>query len=164
MPMRDDRLRVECFNDWGGGDTTIPSPEMAPKQPLPGTGLHDPLHGRHVCPEFNSFHQGVGQINPPEGLFSCRPLPKRGQVCYIPSPPPIVERLCHSSLQGLNAEVVTGCFPFSTLRSVRRLELSPGSITGGLSVLARGYVHGVTLFQTFAGLLDIFTLFRPLIV
>ena len=81
----------------GGGDTTIPSPGMAPKQPLPGIGLHDPLHGRQACPEFNSFHQGVGQISPPEDFFLCRPLPKRGQICYIPAPRPIVERLHRSS-------------------------------------------------------------------
>ena len=73
----------------GGGDTTVPSPGMAPKQPLPGIGLHDPLYGRQACPESNSFHRGVGQIRPPEGLFSCRPLPKRGQNCYIPAPPPL---------------------------------------------------------------------------
>ena len=70
------------------GDTTIPSPGRSPKQPLPGIGLHDPLHGRQACPEFNSFHQGVGQIYPREGLFSCRLFPKRGQFCYIPAPPP----------------------------------------------------------------------------
>ena len=70
----------------GGGGTTIPSLGMAPKQPLPGIALHNPLHGWQACPKFNSFHQGVGQISPPEGLFSCRPLPKRGQICYIPTP------------------------------------------------------------------------------
>ena len=59
----------------GGRDTTIPSPGRSPKQPLPGIGLHDPLHGRQACPEFNSLYQGVGQISPREGLLSCRPLP-----------------------------------------------------------------------------------------
>ena len=44
----------------GGEDTTIPSPGRSPKKTLPGTGLHDPLHGRQGCPEFTSFHQGVG--------------------------------------------------------------------------------------------------------
>ena len=72
----------------GGGDTTIPSPGRSPKQSLPEIGLHDPLHGRQACPEFNSFHQGVGQSIPWEGLFSCHPLPKRGQICDIPAPPP----------------------------------------------------------------------------
>ena len=71
----------------GGGDTTIPFPGNSRKQPLPGIGLHDPLHGRQACPEFNSFHQGVGQISPLEGLFECRLLPKRGKNCDIPAPP-----------------------------------------------------------------------------
>ena len=63
---------------------------------------------------------------------------------------------CHPSLEGSNAAVVTGCFPFFTFRLVRRLELSPRSIYSGLSALARGYIHGVTSFQTLAGLLGIF--------
>ena len=71
-----------------GGDTTISSPRRSPKQPLPGIGLHDPLHGRQACPEFIVFDQGVGQICPRSGLFSCRFLPKQGQNCYIPAPPP----------------------------------------------------------------------------
>ena len=75
----------------GGGDTTIPSPEMARKQPLPGIGLHDPLHNRQACPEFNLFHQGVGQISLPEGLFLCRPLPKPGQICGIALEPPAAQ-------------------------------------------------------------------------
>ena len=62
-----------------GGDTTIPSPRRSPKQPLPGIGLHNPLHGRQACPEFKSFHQGSDQISLREGLFSCRPLLKRGK-------------------------------------------------------------------------------------
>ena len=47
-----------------GGDTTISSPGKSPKHPLPGIGLHDPLHGRQACPEFIAFDQGVGQICP----------------------------------------------------------------------------------------------------
>ena len=42
-----------------GGDTAIST-----KQPLPGIGLHDPLHGQQICPEFIAFDQGVGQICP----------------------------------------------------------------------------------------------------
>ena len=68
------------------------SPERSPKQPLPGIGLHDPLHDRQACPKLNSFNQGVGQISLRGGLLSCRPLPKHGQICYNPAPP-IVERL-----------------------------------------------------------------------
>ena len=77
----------------GGGDTTILSPRRSPKQPLPGIGLHDPLHCRQACPESKSFNEGVDQISPRQGLFLCRPLPKRGQICDIPPPPPIAERL-----------------------------------------------------------------------
>ena len=47
-----------------GGDRTISSPGRSPKQRLPGTGLHDPLHGRQSCPEFIAFDEGVGQIYP----------------------------------------------------------------------------------------------------
>ena len=71
---------------WGGGDTTIPSPGVAPKQLLPGIGLHDPLHGRQACPEFNSFHQGVGQISPPEDPFCA--VPSQNGDKLITSPPP----------------------------------------------------------------------------
>ena len=77
-----------------GGDTTISSPGRSPTQPLSGIGLHDPLHGQQACPEFIAFDEGVGQICPGEGLFSCHSIPKCGQICYIPAPPPpIVERL-----------------------------------------------------------------------
>ena len=62
-------------------------------------------------------------------------------------------------MQGSNAAVVTGCFPCSTFRLMRRLELSPRSIYGGLSALARGYIHDVTSFQTLAGLVGIFIYF-----
>ena len=66
-----------------GGDSTIPFPRMSPGQLLPEIGLHDLLLTWQACPEFNSFHhQGVGQICPREGLFSCLPLPKRGRICY----------------------------------------------------------------------------------
>ena len=34
----------------GGGDTTILSPGRVPKHPLPGIGLHDPLHGGKLAP------------------------------------------------------------------------------------------------------------------
>ena len=53
---------TSCSTIGEGGDTMIPSPRRSPKHPLPGIGLHDPLHGRQACPESNSFHQGVGQI------------------------------------------------------------------------------------------------------
>ena len=81
------RRRPSCSTIGKVGDTTIPPPGWSPKQPLPGIGLHDPLHGWQACPEFTSFHQGVGQICLREGLFSCRPLPKRGQIYDVPDPP-----------------------------------------------------------------------------
>ena len=93
---------LEYFNDWGGGVTTIPSPGRSPKQSFAGIGLHDPLHGRQAYPKFSSFHQEVGQISPRKGLFPCRPLPKRGQICDIPAPPPIVERLTGGNICGNN--------------------------------------------------------------
>ena len=67
-----------------GGDTATSSPGRSPKQPLLGIELH----GRQACPEFIAFDQGVGQICPRWRLIPCRFLPKRGQICYIPAPPP----------------------------------------------------------------------------
>ena len=52
----------ESFNDWGGRG--YDDSGWSSKQPLPGIGLHDPLHGRQACPEISLFHQGVGQICP----------------------------------------------------------------------------------------------------
>ena len=79
---------LEGFNNRGGrGCDDFVLGEVT-KTALPGIGLHDPLHDRQDCPEFIAFDQGVGQICPQQGLFSCRSLPKRGQICYIPAPPP----------------------------------------------------------------------------
>ena len=61
---RDGERKRSCSTIGEGGDTTIPSPGRSSKQLLPGIGLHDPLHGRQACPEFNSFHQRVGQKCP----------------------------------------------------------------------------------------------------
>ena len=68
---------IRRFRPRGGHQTT-----------LAGTGLHDILHGRQTCPEFDSLHQGVGQIRHREGLFSCHPLTERGQICNFPALPP----------------------------------------------------------------------------
>ena len=86
----------------GGGDMTFPSTGRSPKQPLPEIRLHDPLHGRQACPELNSFHQRVVQIFTRQGLVFVRPLPKRGLICYIPFPPPIVERVCCCCCRGMS--------------------------------------------------------------
>ena len=72
---------VQRFLGEGGEDSTIPSPRVSPKQPPLGKGLRYPLHGRQASPEITSFPQGVVQICPREGLFSCRPHPKQGQIC-----------------------------------------------------------------------------------
>ena len=74
----------------GDGHSTIPSPGRSLKQFLPGIGLHNPLHGRQAYSEFNSFHEGFGQTSPREELFSCRSLPRRGQICDIPAPPQLL--------------------------------------------------------------------------
>ena len=70
----------------GGHDNSVPG-EITKTAPSV-IKLHDPLHGRQACPEFNLFYYGVGQICPREGLLSCRPLPKWGQFCDIPPYPP----------------------------------------------------------------------------
>ena len=70
----------------GDGDRTVLSPERSPQQSLSGIGLHDPLHGRQACPEFDSLHPGVGQISPLEKLFFCRSLPNREYVFDTPFP------------------------------------------------------------------------------
>ena len=46
----------KSFNDWMGRGYTDSVPGVSPKQPLPGVGLHDPLHGWQACPELNSVH------------------------------------------------------------------------------------------------------------
>ena len=116
----------ECFNAWGGGDTTILSPGRSPKQPHPGIGLHDPPHGRQACPEFNSFHQGVDQTSSREGLFSCLPLPKRGQNCDIPNPPIVecVKRYC-APTRRLSGPADRACIrPTYAKQCVRRREVA----------------------------------------
>ena len=82
-----------------GVDTKIPSPERSTKQPLPGIELHDPLHGRQACPEFNSFHQGVGQISPGRAYFRAVPSKNGGKV--VTSPPP-------QSLNDSDLELIRG--------------------------------------------------------
>ena len=80
------------FTVGGSRDTTIPSPGWSPKQSLPGIGLHDPLHGREACPEFNSFYQGVGQMCHGRGYFRAVPC-QSGDKFVISPTPSIVEQL-----------------------------------------------------------------------
>ena len=77
---------LESFHDRGGRGYDDSVPGVVIKTAPSGYRLHDPLHGREAFPEFTSFHQGVGKICPREGLFPCRPLPKRGQICDILDP------------------------------------------------------------------------------
>ena len=53
LPITVHRLRGSTIGE--GGDTSISSSGRSTKQPLPGIGLHDPLHGRQACPEFIAF-------------------------------------------------------------------------------------------------------------
>ena len=75
-----EKLAVRVFQQLGGGggyDDFVPG-NVTKTTPSRDRKLHDPLHSRQACPKFNSFRQGVGQISPLEGLFSCRTLSKRG--------------------------------------------------------------------------------------
>ena len=57
-------IRVCSTNGEGRGfDDSVPG-EVSKIAPSGGIGLHDSLHGRQACPEFNSFKQGGGQIYP----------------------------------------------------------------------------------------------------
>ena len=56
------------------------------KQPLPGIGLHDPLHGWQACPEFIAFDQEVGQYVP--GCGYLRAVSSQNRDQFVTSPPP----------------------------------------------------------------------------
>ena len=58
---------------------------MSPEQPFPRMELHGPLHGSQACLEFNSFHRGLGQICPREGIF--RAVPSQNGDNFRTSPP-----------------------------------------------------------------------------
>ena len=64
---------------------TIRSPGWSPKQLLSGIGVRDHLRGRQACPEFDSFHQGLGQICPGGAIFVPFP-PKTGTNLRHPRP------------------------------------------------------------------------------
>ena len=69
-----------------GRDTTNSSPGRIPKQPLPGIGLNDPLHGRQACPEFIAFDQGLVKYVPGRGYF--RAVSSQNGDKFVTSPPP----------------------------------------------------------------------------
>ena len=71
-----------------GGDRTISSPGRSPKQPLPGIGLHGPLHGRQACPEFIAFDQGVGQICSGWPIYFRAASSQSGEKNVTSPPPP----------------------------------------------------------------------------
>ena len=54
----------ECFNDWGGRGYDDSVPGEVTKTTTSGDRTTSSPHGRQACPEFNSFHQGFGQIYP----------------------------------------------------------------------------------------------------
>ena len=113
----------ECFNDWGGAGIREFCPRGShQKQPLPGIGLHDPLCCWQANPELKSCQQRVGQISPRKGLFSCRPPPKRGQICDIPTAPLIVERLKRRWIRSTHHN--PHLYPFSPLHG----DLDPTSL------------------------------------
>ena len=85
-----DDSRIECFNDWGGWGYDDSVPGRSPKQPLPGIGLHAPLHGRQASPEFNSFQ--CSNKSPGRAVVVPSP-PKTGTNLSHPRSPPTVERL-----------------------------------------------------------------------
>ena len=74
-----------------GGETTISSPGRPPKQPLPGTGLHDPLHGRQACPTSHSTRRLVKYV-PSRGYIRAVSSQNGNKLVTSP-PPPIVERV-----------------------------------------------------------------------
>ena len=57
-------LTIKCFNDWRGRGYDESVPGEVTKTTPSGDRTTSSLHGRQACPEFNSFHQGVGQIYP----------------------------------------------------------------------------------------------------
>ena len=84
-------LGLHILNDWGrrGYDDSVPG--EVTKKNLPGIGLHDPVHGRQPCPEFNSFHQWVSKKVPSRGYFRAVSY-QNGDTFVTSPPPPIVER------------------------------------------------------------------------
>ena len=115
------------FQRLGGAGIRRFRPRGDHQTTLAGLGLHDPLHGRQTCPEFNSFHEGVGQIRHREGLFSCHPLTEHGKICNTPPPPPIIERLESRPRSATSFSLRK--LPVRTFVSHTGVQHSPGSST-----------------------------------
>ena len=79
---------MSCSAIGEGGDTTTPSPGRSSKHPLPGIGLHDPLHGRQACPKIQLIPPGGwSNMSPVGAIFVPFPL-KTGTKLLHPLPPP----------------------------------------------------------------------------
>lgn len=86
------RMVITAIRQIGGGGTSNdPVPGDVTNPPLLGIVLNNPLLDRQPYPEPNSFHQGLGQICPQWGPFSCPSTQTRGYVQN--TPPPIGGRL-----------------------------------------------------------------------
>ena len=70
-----------------GVDTTISSPGLSPKQPLPGIELHNPLHDWQACPEFIAFTKGVVKYVTGRGYFRGGSSQNGENVVTSPPPP-----------------------------------------------------------------------------
>ena len=103
--------REECFTDCGGRGYDDSIPGEVTKTTPSGVGLHDPLHGRQACPESNSYHQGVGQISPREGILLVSYPPKTGTNLLHPRPP---QSLNDSGVQGIQGV----CINYTSRESV----------------------------------------------
>ena len=77
-----------------GADTTISFPGRSPKQPLPGIGLHDPLHDWQDCPEFIVFDIGGWSNMSPVGTIFVPFPPKTGNNLLHPRPCQSLNGLC----------------------------------------------------------------------
>ena len=82
-------LNVRVFQGLGGGgDTTIPSPGMVRKQPLPGIGLHESVHGSASLPRIRFISPGGWSSKFPGGALFVPSPPKTGTNLLHPRPPP----------------------------------------------------------------------------
>ena len=79
----------------GGGDSTTPFPRIPPERPLPGIGLHDPLHDGQAYFEFNLFFLGFRQIRPRELFVPCCPSQNGDKIVISLPPTRETARLAH---------------------------------------------------------------------
>ena len=77
----------ECFNDWGGRGYDDSSPGDGTKTTPSGDRTTRSPAWSAILPRIQFISPGGWSKKSPGGAISCRPLPKRGKICYIPSPP-----------------------------------------------------------------------------